>query len=138
MFSDPFVLTRRYTTLTADAAGNGSFAATERAADHSTYRLVDADGNDHVLFMGHQYGKRWRFTARYDVSGLVPSLVVPTENNSFKQSVYVVVDAPQTGIVRTTSTQNYLMQKQLVGIGSLLVQTSTTDPILQRLIDGET
>lgn len=136
MFGDPLTLTRNYTTITADAADNIVLAASERAADHSTYRAIDQVGNDHVLTIGHQYGKRWRFTARYTLIGLVPSTVVPAENNKFTQSVYVVADVPVTGIVQTTGAETSLHRKMMRGIGSLLVSTGTNEALFDRVVRG--
>lgn len=142
MFSDPFTLNRRYSALTVDAAGDIVLAASERAADHSSYRAVDVDLNDHLLFIGHQYGsRRNRFTARYTISGFTPSLLAPDQNSTFTQSVYVVADVPPSGPVQNTSTLSNIFRNQLKGIGSFLViaGAATVDPLFARAItSGET
>jgi hypothetical protein len=139
MFADPLVLTRDWTTLTANAAQNLSPPASERAADHSTYRTLDADQNDHVLFIGHQYGRRSRFTARYTVTGFMPSLTVPDQNVSFNQSCYVVCDVPSTGPIQATSTSSNIFRFQMKTIGGFLVSSGVAvDPLFARVLNGET
>jgi hypothetical protein len=140
MFTDPLNLVRLHSTITADGASTISMAASERAADHSTYRYVDADGNDHVLFVGHNYGRRSRFTARYSISGFTPSALVPADNVGFSQSVYVVADVPSYGPIQSTSTLTSLFRRQMQGIGSLLVVQGavSVDPLFARVVNGET
>lgn len=138
MFADPLVLTRGWTTITPDSSVDLSMPASERAADHSTYRATDADQNDHVLFIGHQYGRRSRFTARYTLSGVQPSLTIPDQNVSFSQSVYVVADVLSSGAVGATQTQSQLMRRQMKGIGGLLINTALLDVIFDRVLRGET
>ncbi len=133
MFADPLVLTRKYTTITADASRDLSMPCSERAPDHSLYRATDSDLNEHKFFIGHQYGRRWRFTARYTVNGFIPSLVVPTENNTFEQSCYVVFDSPTGGPVPSTSTVTRINAEMMVAIGSWLVVTATGNPLFDRV-----
>lgn len=137
MFSDPLVMTRDYTTLTANAGSNLSLPASERAADHSTYRGLDAALNDHVVFIGHQYGRRTRITARYSVSGYSPSLGVPDTNTIFTQSVYVVADVPPGGPIHSAGTETNIFRKQCVWVGSMLVAVAA-DPTFLRAVNGET
>jgi hypothetical protein len=141
MFTEPFVLTRQFTTITNDTTYDVSFVASERAADHSTYRAIDADLNEHILFIGHQYGRRSRYTARYTVSGFTPSLLVPDQNATFSQSVYVVADVLPSGPVQSTTAQTNLFRKQMKGIGSLLVAAgaASVEPLFGRCVNlGET
>lgn len=137
MFSDPLTLDRFWTTITANASYTKDFPASERAADHSTYRYADADFNDHIVRIAHQYGRtRARYTARYDVSGLVPSSYVPSENTSFSQSCYVVFDCPLTGPITSTSTVTNLALTQMGGIGSLLISTAGSPLFLSKVVQG--
>lgn len=139
MFSDPFVLTRNHSTITADVTHDLTVPASERAADHSTYRAFDADQNDHVLFIGHNYGRRARFTARYTISGFTPSLLAPDQNTTFSQAIYVVADVPLSGPVESTTSATNLFRRQMKGIGSLLVSVGAgVDPLFYRAIKGET
>lgn len=138
MFADPFVMTRDYTTLTANAAMNLSLPASERAADHSTYRAIDASNNDHELFIGHQYGRRTRVTARYKVSGYTPSLNIPDQNVAAYQSVYVVADVPSGGPITTWGSETLVFRKQMNFIGSLLVSITGVEPVFYRSVLGET
>jgi hypothetical protein len=139
MFSDPFILNRDWSTITANAGENTSLPASERAADHSTYRGLDPDQNDHILFIGHNYGRRNRFTARYTVSGFMPSATVPDQNVSFNQSVYVVADVPVTGPIQSTSTSTHIFRKQMHLIGGFLVSVGVSvDPLFSRIVNGET
>lgn len=137
MFSDPLVLTRDWSTITANAGSNISMPASERAADHSTYRNVDAVGNDHVFFIGHSYGKRSRFTASYEVKGFIPTVVDPTTNTPFTQRVYVVVDVHPNGPVNTVSSETNILRKQLAGVGGFLIGVAA-DPLFVRIVNGET
>jgi hypothetical protein len=90
------------------------------------------------LFIGHQYGRRSRFTARYTITGFTPSLLAPDTNSSFSQSVYVVADVPSSGPIQNTSTLSNIFRNQLKGIGSFLViaGAATVDPLFARAITG--
>lgn len=138
MFADPTVMIRDYTTITANAGYNLGFPASERAADHSTYRTVDADNNDHVLFVGHQYGRRNRFTVRYTISGVTPALLVPDQNQSFSQSCYAVFDCPTSGPIDGTGSVTLLTRKLMNGIGGYLTSITGADPLMVRVVKGET
>lgn len=141
MFTEPLTLTRRFTTITPDATDDIVFVASERAGDHSSYRAIDSDQNEHVLFIGHQYGRRTRVTMRYTVSGFSPSLLVPDQNSTFSQSVYVVADVPSSGPIQSTLAQTSLFRKQMKGIGSYLViaGAGTVEPLFGRAVNlGET
>ncbi len=139
MFSDPLVLTRLFTTITPDAAGDLSLAASERSSDHSSYRATDADLNDHLVKISHQYAKRWRFSMRYDLTGLVPSSLVPAEKQKFSQSCYVVFDCPNFGAIESTATLSNLATRQMMGVGSFLIAQGAGIPLLQRVVkNGET
>lgn len=138
MFADPLVLVRNWSVITA-AANDISIPASERAADHSSYRTQDTDLNDHLFTIGHQYGRRNRVTARYTVTGYTPSLLVPDQNQTFSQSVYVVADVPPGGPIEATSTITNIFRCQLKAIGGLLISVGLgTDPTFYRAIKGET
>lgn len=145
MFADPLTLTADWTTITADAGENISFAASERAADHSTYRFADQDANGKpvtwTLFTGHQYARRNRFTARLTVDSLMPDLLVPANNSKFSQSVYVVADVPPSGPFEPyegTPPTLETICAMMHAIGGLLISVDTADPLFRRIINGET
>lgn len=141
MFSDPLVVNTLWSTVTVDSAGNKSFAASSREANQSTYRYTDADLNDHVFKIGHQYGRRNRFTVRYDMSGYTPSISVPDQNQRFSQSCYCVIDTEPGGPIYGTASVTNLIRQQLRGVGGFLISAgaATVDPIVMRLVlNGET
>lgn len=140
MLPDPFVMTRDYTTLTANAAENISMAASERASDHSVYRYTDSNGNDHSLRVAHSYGRtRNRFTARYDLAGIAATIADPTLYAQASQSCYVVFDVPSTGPIGLLNGSTSCARKMAVGIGSLLVAVSSDPLFLARIVSiGET
>jgi len=141
MLADPLVAVRDWTTITTDAGMNLSMPALERAADHSLYGYDDpasTQGEKWRLFVGHQYGKRSRYTARITNSGLTPDVIIDGNNTTYSQSCYVVFDAPNVGTIDVTgsgpSTPNLMMHM----IGALLVSVDTADPIFRRILNGET
>ncbi len=141
MLADPLVLRGDWTTITADGGEDNSLAALERAGDHSTYGFGPSGTTQEAwrMFIGHQYGKRNRFTARLTVSGLVPDLLIDNNNSRFSQSCYVVFDCPSTGPVNpaaytSISLPNYMMKT----IGGLLISVDTADPTFARVLLGET
>lgn len=140
MLADPLTLTTDWTTITADATENFVFPALERAADHSSYGTFDAVTQEKMtLFVGHQYGRRNRFTVRLTVDGLTPDLILDGNNSKFSQSCYVVFDCPPTGPVNpaaysTISLPHYMMK----AIGGLLIGINDADPVFQRVVNGET
>lgn len=138
MFSDPLVLTRGWTTITADAAVNASLPASERAADHSSYTFVDSYGKTHTIFIGHQNGRRKRFTARYTVNGFMSDPMVSGNQLEFSQSVYVVTDCPLAGPILLNSDGTPVLRRQMQGIGGLLVSLTAADPLFMRAVNGET
>lgn len=136
MFADPFTANQSCSVLTT--AGPRSYAASERAADHSTYRITDAEGYEHKLFIGHQYGSsRNRYTFRYDMTGLQPNLLVPSENTALKQSVYVVADVPMTGALYKTTAAPLFLRNAFNVVGMQLIAASG-DPPFFRILAGET
>jgi len=140
MLADPLVLTRDYTTLTANAARNLSLACSERAADHSSYRTNDSFGNDYNFRVAHQYGRtRNRFTARLDISGIAATVADPTLYAQASQSCYVVFDCPSVGPFLTLNTITNIAREQIVGVGSFLVSVGADPTLLTRIvIAGET
>jgi hypothetical protein len=140
MFSDPLVTETLWSVITKDAAGDMSWVASERAQNHSLYRHQDADLNDHTLFIGHNYGRRARFTIRHGVSGFTPSNLVPDQNTTFTQSVYVVMDVPLSGPIQATTAQVNIFRRQMRCIGGFLIAAGVagTNPIANRVLLGET
>lgn len=145
MFADPLTLTGDWTTITADASENVVFVATERAADHSLYRFHDesADGRavEWKLFLGHQYGRRNRFTARLTVDSVIPDILNSSLSSQFSQSVYVVADVPPTGPYDPYfdgSPTLVNIKNMMHVIGGLLISVDTADPAFFRVINGET
>jgi hypothetical protein len=140
MFADPLTVNSDWSTITVDSGENIVFQAIERAADHSTYAPNDNSATETwKLFIGHQYGRRNRYTARVTVSGLTPDLIVDGNNSQYTQSCFVVFDCPNVGPVNPSgysniSLPNYMMKM----IGGLLVSVDTADPIFKRVINGET
>jgi hypothetical protein len=141
MLADPLVVNSLWSTVTVNAAGNASLPCIERAPNHSLYRTVDADGTVHDIFIGHQFGRRNRYTVRYNVSGLTPDLILDGNNSRYSQSVYVVVDVPPTGPV---GNSNFVAPSDLITymtkvIGGFMVETEAQLPnVLDRVIKGET
>lgn len=137
MLADPYVMTCGYTTLTANAADNATFAASERAADHSLYRFADAQNNDHQFKVGHSYGRtRNRFTARYDVAGIAATIADPSLFVQASQSCYVVFDCPGSGPLMSLNSATMIARKQCIGIGSLLVAVAADPLFLTRIVNG--
>jgi len=102
----------------------------------------DSDGAYHDVFIGHQFGRRSRYTARYTISGLTPDLILDGNNSRFTQSVYVVVDTPPSGPVDlygSPGTPITMLQAQMLAIGGLLVETDAQLPLIfDRVANGET
>lgn len=140
MFADPLVLVSDWDTITKDAASDLSLPAIERAADHSTYQVgPDGSNNEYwTLLVGHQYGRRSRFTARLTVKALTPDLLIDGNNSQFTQSCYVVFDSPNSGPVNINTSGMSTQQRMMKAIGSLLISVDTADPIFMRVLSGET
>lgn len=142
MLADPLVVNSNWTTITAVGGESFSMPAVERAADHSTYQLVDSGGAGDIpftMFIGHQYGKRNRYTARLTVAGLAPNLLFDGQSSRFSQSCYVVFDVPPAGIQEPYSSPTYATSKTMMRmIGSLLVSVGAADPVFTRILAGET
>lgn len=144
MLADPLIVVGDWTTVTADAGESLSLPASERAADHSTYKLVDVDSDGRpvtwTVFVGHQYGKRSRYTVRITVDTVLPDLLTPANNAKVSQSVYVVADVPNTGVFEPYSSAPSFpsFNKMMKQLGSFLISVDTADPIFRRVVDGET
>jgi hypothetical protein len=144
MLADPLVVVGDWTTITADSGEDLSFPASERAADHSTYKFADVDEDGRpvtwTMFVGHQYGKRSRYTIRLTVDSVLPDLLSPANNAKVQQSVYVVADVPNTGVFEPYSEAPAIptFNKMMHMIGGFLVSVDTAVPVFRRVVDGET
>lgn len=141
MLADPLTVNADWTAITVDAGENMIFPALERAADHSLYG-TGPDGatlETWRLFVGHQYGRRNRYTARVTVSGLTPDLIVDGNNSQFSQSCFVVFDCPNTGPINPSAYSSITLPQYMMKIvGGLLVSVDTAAPIFSRVLAGET
>lgn len=144
MLADPLVVVGDWSTITADSGENVSLPASERAADHSTYKFVETDEDGRpitwTVFVGHQYGKRNRYTVRVTVDSVLPDLLSPEKNARVSQAVYVVADVPLTGVFEPYSEAPAIatINKMMHMLGSFLVSVDTAVPVFRRVIDGET
>jgi hypothetical protein len=142
MLADPLVLTTKWTTITPDASRDKTFACIERASDHSLYRFTEAtEGTTHDIFVGHQVGRRNRYTVRYNLSGLTPDLIVDGNNSRFSQSVYLVVDVPTSGAIDLgfPGAAITAIEGQIMALASLMIDTDANLPLsIERVIGGET
>jgi hypothetical protein len=138
MLADPLVLVTDWTAITAEGGEVLSLPVTERAADHSLYQFTEPGAETWKVFTGHQYGRRSRYTARAQVSGLVPDLLIDGNNSLVTQSCYVVFDCPPSGPVNFNASGKTTAQVMMHVIGSLLHSVDTADPIFMRLVNGET
>lgn len=86
MFSDP-------QSVTVNAVAQ-SLPATERNGGSSLYKK---DDDSLKLTIGHQYGKRNRFTVRLDAQKTAPDPLVAANNQLYTASVYLVMDKPLVG-----------------------------------------
>lgn len=137
MFADPLTVVTDHTTITNDTTA--SYAAIERAADHSLYRSAGSDFSESWdLFVGHQFGRRNRYTARLTVSGLYPDLLIDGNNSRFSQSCYVVFDSPNIGPVNPYASGITMPNAMIKAIGGLLVSVDTASPVFARVLAGET
>jgi hypothetical protein len=138
MLADPLVLVTDWTAITAEGGEVLTLPATERAADHSSYQYTEPDAETWKAFVGHQYGKRNRYTARVLVSGLVPDLLISGNSSLVSQSCYVVFDCPTSGPVNFNTSGKSTAQVMMHVIGSLLHSVDTADPAFMRVLNGET
>jgi hypothetical protein len=137
MLADPQVLGSLVTTALVTGT-NFSFARSASDLSQSQYRYQDADMNDWLLSVKHQYGKtRNRFTVRVDVGGLIANVLVPAEKNSFSQSCYVVFDCPSSGPIVNTATITTLDRRMSTLIGNFMTAATGADPVLvARIVKG--
>jgi hypothetical protein len=141
MLADPLVVTSDWSTITADAGENWSIPAIERAADHSRYQTELVTGNGTLgIFIGHQYGRRNRFTFRVDAAAVIPDVFVDNNNSKATQSCYVVFDAPSIGAFDYPdySSGLHLPQTMMKMVGGALISVDTADPLFLRVLNGET
>jgi hypothetical protein len=141
MLADPLVIRSDMSTITYDATWDQSFPRIESGNGFSLYGTGPDDTQETWRwFVGHQFGKRNRYTARVTVSGLVPDLLIDNNNSRYSQSCYVVFDAPPVGAINPAAYASgiNLPNVMLKSIGNLLVSVDTADPIFRRIMAGET
>jgi len=137
MYADPLVLPTKASAITT--ASNLTFAAIERAPDHSTYQFIDPTaGVTYTLFMGHQYGKRQRHTVRFSASGMDTDPLNAALKVPYSQSVYVVADIPIGGYVGGATYATALMVQQLGLIGNLILKQAANPDFMTKNLAGET
>jgi len=86
MFADP-------QSITVNTVAQ-SLPAIARNDVSSTYKK---DDDSYKLTVGHQYGKRKRFTVRLDAQKIAPDPLVASNNLQYTSSAYLVIDAPNVG-----------------------------------------
>jgi len=86
MFADPQSLTIATVAQT--------LPATERNGQTSVYKK---DDDAYRLTIGHQYGRRNRFTVRLDAQKIAPDPLAASNNQIYTASVYLVLDKPPVG-----------------------------------------
>jgi hypothetical protein len=131
MFSDPLQL---HLFDPFDSTGNTpeSFPAIERAADHSAYKLLDwgNTGEDVTIFVGHQFSKRNRTTVRFTLQKVIAD-PISGSNVLASNSYYFVADKSP---IFSPSQES----KALGMLGSFLLGIDTDDPLVTRVMAGET
>jgi len=134
MFPDPnpvtFVLATSTATIFAGAT-NQDFVCTGRGPTSSTYRYTISDSHFIDMTIGHQYGKRNRYTVRFTESELVADPINPSVNSLKTSTAYVVVDRSLLG-AGTNQT------KLLNALGVFLLTTTTEDASMVAVLNGET
>jgi hypothetical protein len=96
-FSDPQDL--KNLTAPTISASTLVLPRTSSATDFGQYK--SADGMT-AFTISHQYGKRYRRSARYDIRATVPDPLVTGISTVQSMSVYLVVDVPPVGFSQTT------------------------------------
>jgi len=131
MFSDPLQL-RLFPDFDTTGITPDSFPAIERAADHSTYKLVDWDssGEDVTVFIGHQFNRRNRTTVRFTISKVVADPLSGL-NTLASNSYYFVADKSPIFAPAQES-------KAIAMVGSFLLGIDAADPLVTRVMNGET
>jgi len=136
MFADPLVLAggtwgRTAAQLITDEGSRPNYVCTGRGLTNSTYRYVFDDSHYIDVFIGHQLGKRRRYTVRLTENELVPDLI-NTELNAVKSTTaYLVVDRSVLG----AGTSEVQMFAALAG---MLITPSDQDAQVLRVLNGET
>jgi len=100
MLADPLILESvNALGATAYSAGHStwSFVCTGRGPTSSTYRYSVSSSHYIDIFVGHQYGKRNRFTIRLTETELVTDPIDSTKNSVKTSTAYVVVDRSLLG-----------------------------------------
>lgn len=119
MFSDPQkVKNQDGTEVTLPRVDSGDFSSTYLSADGLT-----------KLTLSTQNGKRKRHMARVDVAKVVPSTVIPTQNEEATASVYLVLDRPLQGFTAAE------LKKLIEGLTTFL--SASTFAAAEKLIGSE-
>jgi hypothetical protein len=137
MFADPLSLQDVAATAIDSSAfyGTGaqylSFVCTGRSPTNSTYRYTVSSSHYIDLFIGHQYGKRNRFTVRLTENELVTDPIDSTKNSVKSSTAYIVIDRSLLG----AGTNERHMQHILANV--LFTPTGST-PMIDKVTGGET
>lgn len=94
MFADP-------QSITVNSVAQ-SLPATERNGQSSVYKK---DDDSYKLTVGHQYGRRNRFTVRIDTQKTAPDPLVAANNQIYTASAYLVIDKPPVGYTNAEAQQ---------------------------------
>jgi hypothetical protein len=133
MLDDPLVLISHVGAATTDISADDFFSmvCTGRGPTSSTYRYDISATHWIEAFIGHQYGRRNRYTARLTESEVVADPIDSTKNSILTESVYVVCDRALTG---ATSNQT----KMLTSLAMFLLAGTDFSAPFVRVLGGET
>lgn len=137
MFADPNGLIVTFATGLTDAVAYGAgytfvnAPATGRSPTSSTYRYAYSSTNFIDVFIGHQEGKRNRYTVRLTETELVPDPVDSTKNVQKTTTYYVVCDRSHLGDATHARTMTNTL-------ASWLMKTNDGSPKFDRVLAGET
>lgn len=90
--------------------------------------FTSSDGNAR-LSVSHAYGKRIRRTIRLDSSKIASDPLLPAQNIKLSDSVYLVIDAPTSGVTNTELKQHV--------DGFLAALTASSGAKITQLLGGE-
>jgi hypothetical protein len=135
MLADPLVLysaiDRTAAQLHAGTDSTISLVCTGRSPTSSTYRYEFSSSHFIEVFVGHQYGKRNRYTVRVTESELVTDPIDSSKNSVRTESAYFVVDRSLLG----ASTSSVSLQTML---GVFLLKPSDVANAAAAVLQGQT